>query len=529
MTEDYSKLNWLDLMACWVSPRWGFERYRARTAIATLSRAYDGASKGRRTKNWRATNASAQAEISPALSTLRNRSRDLVRNEPYAAKGISTIVSNTIGTGIMAKIKGPAGKLWSEWAETKACDHFGQMDFYSLQALIMRTIVESGEVLILKRRSSDKSNPLRIEVVEPDLIDTSIMADNIIDGIEFDDDGRIVAYHLFSKHPGDSHYGSFNKLRTRFKSERVPASDVIHPFRTDRPGQIRGVPWLAPAMIKLRDYSDYEDAQLMRQKIAACFVGFMVDTQDPLTQSSTTEERKPLSERFQPGAWEVLPPGKDIRFGTPPGVGSDYEPYVRRVLLAVSAALGISYEALTGDLSRVNFSSGRMGWIEFHRNIEFWRWSMFIPRVCIPVWEWFVEAQMIAGNLQTEPSSPIWTPPRREMIDPVKEGKAMNDAIRSGLATLSDSLRQLGVDPDEHLKELAEDNKKLDKFNLTLDSDPRRDVNSGNTRTTNEEKDDEKPEPEEDTEQDGESEESEQDESDDSDADAGADDPQIGD
>jgi lambda family phage portal protein len=477
------KPNWLDRVLSFFSPIAGLRRLSARSALQLMSgRSYDGASQGRRTKGWRATSADADKEISVAAETLRNRSRDLVRNTPYATKAVHTIVSNVVGTGIMLKFPDSETlqQRFKDWAENpKSCDQYGSQDFYSLQALIFRTIVESGEVLILKRRHLDG---IRLEVLEPDFLDlTKIDATGRIrDGIEYDEKNQVIGYWMWEQHPGSK----FAYAKTTRKSVFIPASEVIHRFKKERPGQTRGVPWLAPAMIRLRDYDDYEDAQLQRQKIAACFVGFITDSEQPLTQSSTSEEeKKPISERFQPGAWEVLPPGKDIKFAVPPGVGTDYDPYVRRQLLSIAAALGISYEALTGDLSNVNFSSGRMGWIEFHRSIELWRWHTVIPTLD-DVIAWWLEGESVGKSADLSKTKRTWTPPRREMIDPVKETEAMKNQVRSGFATISDSLRQMGLDPIEHFAEYEKDNKILDEKKLVLDSDPRVDLKlNNNTRS----------------------------------------------
>lgn len=467
------KPNWLDRIFMFFSPIAGFRRIQARAATQVI-RGYDGASKGRRTKNWNPGNKDADMEISSALSTLRSRSRDLVRNNSHAAKAVTTIVSNCVGTGIVLKLGDKTAEQdWKDWANGKGCDYDGQMDFYSLQSLAFRALVQDGEFLVLRKRSTSKEYPLQIQLLEADYLDTTKydLDKRIRDGIEFDTKGRIIAYWLWEEHPG----GRNLNIKNRFQSKRVLAEDIIHCYRKDRPGQIRGVPWVAPTMMTLRDLSNYEDAQLEKQKVSACFVGFMRNTSDPITQTvAEGEETKPLSQRFEPGSWEVLPDGKDIVFGNPPAVGGEYDVYVRRCLLSVASGFGISYESLTGDFGNVNFSSGRMGWIEMHRNIEKWRWCTFIPGFCDPILDWWLEARQIAsGKQMKEGTEKTWTAPRREMIDPVKEVGAMKDAVRSGFSTLSGALRELGLDPQTHLQEYAADNSVLDELKLTFDTDPR--------------------------------------------------------
>jgi capsid protein len=119
-----------------------------------------------------------------------------------------------------------------------------------------------------------------------------------------------------------------------------------------------------------------------------------------------------------------------------------------------------------------------MGWLEFHRNVEAWRWNMLIPRLCDGCWAWFIEAANIAGK-RVEGVTVQWTPPRREMIDPVSETRATREAVRAGFMTLPEALRQTGQDPDLVLEEYAQTAKKLDELGLVLESDPRRTTQSG--------------------------------------------------
>lgn len=469
--------SWLDRVIGFFSPIAGARRIAARHAINFLgSRMYEGASKGRRTKGWKATGADAESEISPALQTLVNRSRDLGRNSPWGNSAIETMTSDIVGTGILLSLsEKQLLDRWNQWADSTACDFLEQTNFYAIQELAMRTVIESGEVLVRRRRGSEDGKLVQLELLEADFLDTTKVDSKdpgrIRDGIEFEPDGKVKGYWVFKVHPGN------NKILKPFRQESVffPASEMKLLFRKTRAGQIRGVPWLAPVMMKLRDFEDYDDAQLVRQKIAACFVGFVKDSELPTTAATSTTPTKPIAETFEPGAFEVLPQGKDIVFGNPPGVGSDYDPYVRRALQTIAAGLGISYEALSGDLSQVNFSSARMGWIKYHRRIENWRWNTFIPGFCDLVFQWWLEGENV-GRVGSKASAiPQWTPPRREMIDPTKEVPAMKDAIRAGLATLSDSVRQLGYDPEKHFLEVQKDFQKLDQLGLVLDSDPRQD------------------------------------------------------
>jgi len=479
--------TWLDRAIAWASPQAGLRRMHARVMqdkAKNLLRAYDGADIGRRTEKWNTSHSSQNAENKISLFRLRNRSRDLIRNEPYARRAAQAIVSNTIGEGIIAKAQaktaGRANKFqseWLSWSESLDCDHDGTNNFYGLQALVWHTVFESGEVLIRRvKRSSGfgMDIPMQLQILEPDFIDTvrdGQIFDNgnfTIQGVEFDKLGRRVAYWLFPRHPGDI-FG-IQDIKGLI-SQRVPAEEIIHLFRTERPGQVRGIPWLAPIMLKLKDLGDYSDFTLMRQKVSACFTSFVTSADAYDLTSGTTPSAIP--EKLEPGSSVALPPGTSIEFANPPSSG-DFSQFSNAQLRSIASGIGITFETLTNDYSQVNFSSGRMGWIEFQRNIDVWRRHVMIPRFCIPVWRWFTEAATLAGY-GSDKVVATWTAPRREMIDPVKETEATKSQVRSGLISLSEAIRQNGYQPDEVLEEIASDNKKTDVLKLTLDTDPRKD------------------------------------------------------
>lgn len=472
-------MNFLDRTIAFFDPKTALRRVRSRHALNVYdehTRKYDAASRGRRTKGWRATGGSANTETLAALTTLRNRSRELVRNNPYAKRAIQVIQNNTVGGGIRpapdASDKAADEELtkrWTDWAELRDCDFDGRHTFYGLQHLAIRAVAESGECLIRRRRrrANGRRIPVQLQLVEADFMDASKDrrsiggANEIIQGVEFDSQGRRVAYWLYDHHPADA---------MQLQSKRVPVSEVIHLYHMERPGQVRGVPWGSSAMLRLRDFDDYEDAQLIRQKIAACFTAFVQDSAVDSTPG-LGGSGKDLIDKLEPGIIEELPPGKTVQFGRPPEA-EGYKDYATKVLQAIAAGYGITYEALTGDMSGVNFSSGRMGWIEMHRNILSWQNHMMIPLLCEPVWQWFVDGMELVGE-EVPDHTMHWTPPRREMIDPVKETRAIVFALRNRLISWSEAVRMFGSDPDKLMDAFKKDQEKFDEHDIVSDADPR--------------------------------------------------------
>lgn len=447
-------------------------------------RKYEAGSKGRRSSGWKTGSGDANAQIKGDLPTLRERSRDLRRNNPYAHKIIEVITNNVVGKGISTDVKpDKVEDIWRDWATSTMCDYDGRHDLKGLQRLIMDAVVESGEVLIRKRYVADQDFPLQYQVLEADFLDATFMktpkneGGYVIQGVEFNADGKRVGYHIYEAHPG-----SYEKIKNTFKSNFIPASEIIHIFRQERPGQVRGVPWMAPSMMRLKDLDDYEDAQLMKQKIAACFTAFVQDISAEVDceDTSTIDDD---GQRIQPALIEHLPPGKTITFANPPTV-ENYREFVSSQLRAISAGVGISYESFTGDLSEVNFSSARMGWIEMGRNIDAWRESLMINHFLKEVVKDFKVMCELLGKKIGPDASFTHIPPRREMIDPSKEVDALIKLVRAGFDSRSSVIASLGRDPDDINKSIQKDNENADSMGFILDSDPRRVNASGKKHET---------------------------------------------
>lgn len=472
-----------------LAPQWALNRIRARAVAMTLSRHYEAASTGRRTDAWNKSTSDANAANGPSLARLRFLARDVVRNNGWARRGHRVIANNTVGWGIVPNPAGDsaakASELWRRWAETTECDADGLATFYGIQRQVAEAVAESGEVLVRRRWRREKdglSLPLQLQVLEADFLDTNkdgLTGDAggpIIQGVEFDAIGRRAAYWLFEQHPGA------NRSRTLSVSKRVPAADIIHVFRPERPGQARGVSWYAPVLLKLKDFDEYDDATLMRQKIAACFAAFVTDADGAGSLIGKKDDDNDDSlESLEPGLVSYLSPGKQISFANPPVV-NDHESFSKTNLRAVAAGLGVTYEDLTGDYSQVNFSSARMARLAHWANVHDWRWNMLIPQVCSRVWDWAMTAALVTGEIDEVPDRIDWTPPPMPMIEPDKEGIAFKRLVRAGAMTPSEMVRQQGQDPKAHFAEYAADLALLDKLKIVLDSDPRRTSDAGLTQ-----------------------------------------------
>lgn len=483
---------WIERQLARVAPGVALRRARSRRSFARLDslrlglgfngQSYEGGSHSRRTQGWLNRRRDADASLEGAQDTLRGRSRDLCRNNAWVSAGVDCLEEFTVGLGIMGSPEGAspaadrARELWNRWAGSRECDADMLATLAGLQALVWRTVIESGSCLIRRRirtgsLGDELAVPLQLQVLEPDHLDTNrttgIDGNKVVLGVEFNSFGRRVAYWLYPDHPGSSH-----PTTTRTVSVRVPASEVLHVFRRTRPGQTDAAPWLSPAIIRTRSLDEFEDAELLRQTVASSWAGFVTREEDP--DGPEGDEDFPIEE-IEPGSLEYLRPGESIEFPTLPQV-SGRDSYVSSQLRAIASCLRVPYEALTGDLTKVNYSSGRMGFNAFERRIAVWRRTILIEQFLDPIRLWFIEAALSRVLLGAAARELVWgwTPPGSLILEVDKEGKADYAAIRNGTKSLSEVIRSRGKDPSRHLEEVTRDFETLDALGLTLDCDPRR-------------------------------------------------------
>jgi lambda family phage portal protein len=473
--------TWLDRAIGFLAPQVALRRLRAQTAHALLQRHYEASATGRRTQGWYRTTTDANAAIGPSLAKLRDAARDLVRNNPYAASALATIVDHAVGWGIVAATKHDA---WLRWTESTAIDADGRHDLAGLEKLVLRTVVESGEVLVrrrVRRLEDGFPLPLQLQVLEPDFLDTNKEAASlpnggrIVQGVEFDVLGKRAAYWLFRSHPGSA----CSIVSTIFSgaSSRVPAEDVLHIFEAGRPGQVRGPSWFAPVLLRFKDFDEFEDATLMKQKIAACLAVITSDVDGSAPPLGTADDTvTPSVDSLEPGMILNVPPGRDIHVVTPPAV-TDYAGYSKTLLRAVATGLGVTYEDLTGDYENLPFSAARMSRLRHQARVDDWRWRLLVPQFLNPVWAWAMQTATILGMPVFETTE--WTAPPLPMIEPDKEGLAIQRNIRTGITTLSEEIRARGYNRDQFLDELQADFAELDRRGLVLDCDPRKLTQAG--------------------------------------------------
>jgi lambda family phage portal protein len=259
---------------------------------------------------------------------------------------------------------------------------------------------------------------------------------------------------------------------------RVPASDMLHVFRPIAPGQVRGIPWTAPDLPRLRELDQFEDAVATGQKIAAMFCGFLTDTgasgATPLFDGA--QAGSVLESGLEPGTLKVLPAGVDIKFSTP-REAAEAVSFMQLQLRSIAAGIGVPEYLLTGDLSHANYSSLRAALIEFRRRIEAIQFHTVIHQFCRPVWERFVTLGVLSGAILAADDFELraadylacaWQPPGFDWVDPLKDVQSDAIAVSQGFKSRGQVVRERGLDAEQVDAEIAADRDRANALGLTF-------------------------------------------------------------
>ena len=433
------------------------QRWTARKLQQLASRLYgiEAAGNGHR---WKGGNGIGNLSEATAAGskTIQVRSTEQAINNPWMANAIATLVSNYVGTGIVIRskceteaVRKKIQKWYERWLEE--CDHDGRHDFYGLQALAVREMVVKGEAFI---QLLQQGTTLKLKAIPADMVDASLFQElsdkrHIYAGIEFDADGKRLAYHILPRRRGTALLQDLGHIR-------VPAEDMLHLFVPLEPGQVRGLSWLTPALLRSQTLDSYEDAQLKRQQVSALFAGFVRDVNGTSGPFDGEKSDGILETGMEPGALHVLDPGQDIQFPNLPDT-KDFPAFVQWQLRAIAAGLGITYEQLTGDYSQVTYSSSRAALLEFRRTVESIQHLVIVKQFLQPVYERLIALAAIDGVIDlaaysAEPEAfhtAEYLPPAWPWVDPEKDAKAAILEIENGLTSRTRVAAQKGYSVEE--------------------------------------------------------------------------------
>lgn len=446
--------------------------FKKRTLAARAK--YDAAGNGRRLAGWNPPGHGPNQALT-GLDKIRNRARDVSRNDWSGESGIQKWTTSLIGIGItprFSRIKSKTRKqqildIFTDFVAMADADCVNNL--YGMQTLAVRSWMDAGEVFARRRaRFNDEGLPvpMQIQLIEAEFVpmfDSDSysglpVGHKIRSGIELDKRGRRVAYWVYKEHPGD---GSM-MIGMPDELVRVAASDMCHIFEQKRPGQLRGVSMLAPVLNRLKNIENYDDATLTRQGLANLLVGFLTrglpeldpdGDVNPMTGLENLDSPVGPLVGLQPGLMQELGPGEKVEWSNPPEAGTDYTAYMRTQHLGTAAGAGLPYEYFSGDIANVSDRTLRVIIQEFRRFCEQRQWQIVIPMFCQPVIDWFAQAALLAGLISVDEVEDVrrveHAPHGWAHIHPVQDPQGKKLEVDAGFRSRSSVVSERGDDPEK--------------------------------------------------------------------------------
>ena len=458
-------MNALDKLIVYLNPKRGYQRMAYR---AELERNYTAARTDRYGK-WYPRNQPAELTDAPYRNLIKARARDLERNNGIVQGAIGIILRNTVGLGIkpqavcvgsndkeLWKINDSIEDLWNEWVCKEYCDVSHRLNFYKMQEVFLRRQIVDGDGLLITGYSpNDHADfPLVLQMVESDLLAEDIMQHEkryVYGGVEVNDYMAAVAYHL-----------RFDPKDIANVS-RIEASRMIHGFWQIRTPQTRGISALAGIMENVRDCGEFIESELKAARMASALTG-VVSSEQPggsVGRQITAPSGQKITE-IEIGTMLNLAPGEKADFATPGRPNGAAAPFVSAILRFIGMGLGLSYEALSRDLSQVNYSSAREGRLQDIKTYEMMQQDL-IDNFCQPIYRQWLDSMVLNGKInipgywtnKKKYQKCKWIKPGWKWVDPLKEAKGIETQLALNMVTLQDACGQMGYDWQEVVEQRA--------------------------------------------------------------------------
>lgn len=494
--------NVLDKVIAYVAPKVAQRRMIARAQLALVG-GYNGARTDRSTlANWSTTAGSPTADAIADLPALRARSRDEMRNSAVASGALNGAVTGIVGTGLSATpsidfqalgLTLEQATAWNEetrrrfnaWAESEDCDAARACDFYGLQELAQRSWLESGDAFVVTPRIARGGRPARLalQLLEGDRVSNPNRQPNtptLIEGVEIDPATQeAVAYHVSKRHPGEVRLavGANEWTPVRARGAGTGRRNVLHLFKPLRPGQVRGMPWIAPVLEPLKQLGRWTENELNAAVTSSIFSVFAkMDAQafqdifDDEGESQTLlDARSKWTGDLESGKVVNLLPGEELGSVSSTRPNPEFDPFWTAIVRAIGMSLEVPYEVLVMHFQS-SYSAARgamlMAW-KFYKG----RRDLLAKKLCQPVYELWLADEIAEGRIAAPGyfasdyvraawNKCLWTGDGPGSIDPQKEVAAAKERVALGISTLAaESVLHDGVDwPTKHRQRVVEIN-----------------------------------------------------------------------
>lgn len=470
-------MNVFDKVIEAISPEIALKRSFARHKLQVLNGSgygygnYGANSNRKQQKGWFWHSRSPKEDMDDNHDELMQKCRDTYYGAPIATSALKTTRTNVVGSGLKARPNIDAEFLglseeeaanwerntireWNLWADSTSCDLERLNNFYELQQLAFLSWIMNGDVFALLPFNKRPNMPydLRIQLVEADRVCNPMSyafdMDKVVEGVERNEQGEIIAYHICNVHPKGFYTKNKTWERVLAYGARTGRRNVLHCMMQERIGQNRGIPLLAPVIEAIKQLGRYTDAELMAAVVSGMFAVF-IETPTPESkigelggESDDEDEINEMS--LAPGAILALNEGEKANIANPGRPNTAFDGFVSSLCRQIGSALEIPPELLLKQFTN-NYSASRGALLEAWKTFRMYR-AWLSNDFCQPVYEeWLAEGvakgRIYAPGFFQNPlirkaySSCSWSGPAPGQLDPVREANAAKIRVEEGFST----------------------------------------------------------------------------------------------
>lgn len=439
--------------------------------------------------SWQEDGAHINTETAAGLAVVRARSRGAARNNEHARRFLGMVRSNVLGPmGVryQSRLRTASGTLrqadndkleagWQASAQAGWWDITGRYTRRNFDRIGLRSVAVDGEIFI-RLRPGRGPHGVQFQLLTADSVPLTTSVDlgggrRVRQGVEFDADGRVLAYHTRTD---DATLDIVGVLGTSgsHRLARVPADEMLHIFLADEPGQLRGVPWMQAALKRMVQASDFASAGLNKARESAKRGGFIQPDKDSVVDGEENPAVVDTADgsggtaytTLQDGTWEKLLPGETAQSFESDYPNIEYGQFIKDCVRGIAAALDCAYFTLGNDLEAVNYSSGQLG-MEGERAMWLGLQEWWVDAVTKPMHRIWLKYALVAApelqglafdRLDLYAAAARWQPHRWQPLDPLKTTEAQRSRIEARLTSPQRVIAEGGDDPDEIVAELME-------------------------------------------------------------------------
>ncbi len=503
---------------------------------------------------WHPSAGSADSDMLGQKALADQRSRDSFRNDAYLQSGSNLAQDGIVGSMYMLNAKpdirvlGVDDEQWEEdmqeeveakftiAAESANCyfDMARSKTFTGMLRLSTAIYTYAGEHLMAVEWDRRRGRPFKtaFQIVDLDRLSNpgsvgpfpgqaAIDGRIVRGGVHQDKYGAALGYYIREAHPAD--YDRFLDVN---EWKYVPAEkpwgrkQIIHIKEERRAAQSRAVADIVAGLKATKIMSKFRDVTLQQAVVNAMYAASVESDLPPeaayasmgISQGNAgvavakygAEYMAAVNKFAGDRGFRIdgvkVPfffPGTRLNLrqsSAPGGVGQEFE---QSLLRYVAALLGVSYEELSKDFSKTNYSSARAAMLQTWKAQQAKKRMVTDRTASIMYMCWF-EEQMNAGNFEFMKYSKLpnfyegcnrdaycaaeWIGAARGQIDELKETQAAVLRIKFGLSTHEEELAKLGKDWRRVYRQLERERIEREERGIVLIEDNSVNAASGTPR-----------------------------------------------